>query len=709
MPPITDRLPRARGSFTSATWLAVAAAATAGCASAPAPRAVVVEPLVTAADPLRANFDCRNVETPPQAYVCGDADLAASDFALGQLWREQLRRQDFAGRAELLSSQRRWQRGLYAQCKLDFQAGPRAPLQAQTMACLKQAWAARSATLRAWPQPAVVQPDAPNAQHPLAAYVALRSAQSLEPALCAEVGARLNALIGQGGTLNPARVPGWRVLAGTHGPAQAQLPDGRRVEVLSHDAGPYGGYDLRAVALQIDGQRIVDPQSLGRWTLTLPNAGGSFNAGSSQTGDMAGIDVFTRDLAGTQRSFVLVNQTWGYYASAARGESPHAGLYELTAEPDAKGLQPRCLWRTYIAPPVANALRLLPRFKALLALLDQAAGPDAPQLAPEDRRDAKLLAEEAQWNLLNMPLLAQREARLHGRWPLLRQRHDEALEALFAWSERNVPSKLLYRRVMPAIAPAHAELLAGFQGAEGLNPTEARAAADLVLMAALDRAAERLQDPVAPRPAPAGSAYKPKFAVAPAAGNLERGRDYGSLHSALLARAAPEVIDDFMRFTWGSTERVGDPAKGAGPAGDTPLMAAVRSPALVQRLLAAGAEVNGRNAWGKTALMTAAQADQPESVRALLTAGADPQLRTVAWQADGAGGPDNDEGTAYGVTALTYAVAGARAAVVDALLASGAKLGLTPTNRATVADLLAGNPHLTDAERTRLVPLLHGR
>lgn len=637
----------------------------AACAG-PTPVVRPAEPVPLRAQRYTASFDCMQPETPVQHYVCRDAALAEADRQLNGTWREQVRRQDLAGRAELLAAHRHWQLSLYSRCGVGGVPDEAQALPAAPVACLREAWRTRTADLQAMPAPqeASVAPDGARADHPLAAYVVFREAQWLEPGLCARATAGFNGLLARVGALAMAQMPGARLWATVGLQRVATLPDGRRVEVLQHDAGPYGSYALRATGLQLDGQKVLDDRSVPAWLLELPNAGGSFSGSSSQTGDYAGIDVFTFE----QRTWVLVTQTWGYYASAARGESPHAALYEVVGN----GLQRRCLWRTYTTPPVANALRLLPRFKQLQGLLDEAAGADSPRLPPDDRRDAGLLNAEMQWTLLNMPLLAVREADRHARWPLLRQRNDEALDALFDWSERNVPSKQLYRRLMPLISVAHAELDRAFRDSEGLTPSQALAAADWMLMAALARAAEHWRDPALPRPSVAGSPYRARFPVAPAAGHLERDRAYGGLHSALLNRAPEAVIDDLWRFTWGRTDRVGDPAAGKGPAGDTPLMAAVRSPAHVARLLAAGADVNATNAWGKTALMTAAQADQIDSVRLLLAGGADVSRRTQPWQADGAGGLDNSEGSQAGRTALMWAALHAQPAVVEALLAAGA-------------------------------------
>jgi hypothetical protein len=681
--------PRAAcGAAAGATLAGVLACLLAGC-SAPITQ-YQPEPVIPQDTLYDASFDCSRIEVRWQAYACRDATLAAADRRLRDSFIMQLRRQDLAGRGELLVDQHHWQLGLYARCGVDSMPARGTALPAAPLACLQQAWQQRIAALQAYPAPSIPPWDPARGDHPLASYVAFRQVQSVEPPLCSDATARLNRLVAEAGEVDPGRSPGWRLVAGNHGMPGAKLTNGSQVDVGLHDAGPFGGFQLRATGLTIDGAPLLDDRTLPAWLLELPNAEGSFTSVSSETRDYAAIDVFEQGA----RVLVLVAQPWGYYASAARGESPHAALYEFSGG----SLQRRCLWRTYTTPPVAQMLRFLPQFKALKQLLDEASGPDSPNLAPDDRRDAAQLATEAQWRLLNMPHLTLDEAARAGRWDLLRQRNDEALEALFAWSERNVACKQLYRKLMPLIAVAHDELARGFEADQGLKPDQARQAADLVLMSALARAAEHWLDPSQPRPAvgAVGAGYAPRYAAAPQAGDLEQSRTYGGLHSALVNRAPAKVIDALLGRP---TARPGEAPGDLGPAGDTPLMAAVRSPEVLGRLIERGADVNARNAWGKTALMAAAQADQPDSVERLLAAGADRSMRTVAWQLDGAGGPDNGEGATPGRTVLSYAAGSAQATLIDRLLAGAAP---DEAERRVMCGLLDRNSRLNDADRARL-------
>jgi uncharacterized protein len=91
------------------------------------------------------------------------------------------------------------------------------------------------------------------------------------------------------------------------------------------------------------------------------------------------------------------------------------------------------------------------------------------------------------------------------------------------------------------------------------------------------------------------------------------------------------------------------------PAGDLRKAASEGNRTEVERLLAAGVDVDAATASGGTALMYAAYGDHAELVTALLEAGADP-----------------DRGDRFGDPAIHWASYGGASAAVDALLAGGA-------------------------------------
>ena len=92
---------------------------------------------------------------------------------------------------------------------------------------------------------------------------------------------------------------------------------------------------------------------------------------------------------------------------------------------------------------------------------------------PVYRLDPQKLSHRA---LLNMPLVGVNELQSFGREVALRQRHDDSLNRLFHWSERNLDNKLFYRRLLPMLQPAHSELQQFFRD-QGLDPAQASSAA----------------------------------------------------------------------------------------------------------------------------------------------------------------------------------------------------------------------------------------
>ena len=134
------------------------------------------------------------------------------------------------------------------------------------------------------------------------------------------------------------------------------------------------------------------------------------------------------------------------------------------------------------------------------------------------------------------------------------------------------------------------------------------------------------------------------------------------------------------------------------PEGETPLMAvaAAGSVEAVRFLLARGAAIDAReSAGGQTALMWASGEGHDDVVRALLEAGADPNVVgrvTVLPRLRGDGGRMWVDYTSGGLTAAMFAARGGHSEVLALLAAGGADLnranpdGLTPLLIAVIND-----------------------
>jgi hypothetical protein len=97
-------------------------------------------------------------------------------------------------------------------------------------------------------------------------------------------------------------------------------------------------------------------------------------------------------------------------------------------------------------------------------------------------RDQGQLRAETNFLLLNMPLVVTGEARAGGWVPWLRHRHDDVLDALFAWSTSDPAHKPVFDKMFALLRPAAADLVRAYQQSEALSGDEAKEAAGLAIM-----------------------------------------------------------------------------------------------------------------------------------------------------------------------------------------------------------------------------------
>lgn len=619
-----------------------------------------------------AGIDCQRPESHVERQVCASPELLALETDVAAAFVLALRGEPLVSRPVLLALHTHWQRTRTARCAAAEGLGDQ--LIKETRHCLRDSYTRQLSLLRAR---AGEQPQPADAPHPLSAYVEFRLRDDQAPGLCASLGARFNAGLARAGQALPE--------------ARAAARGTGLPEVLRDDGGAYAGHALRARALLRDGRVLIDKGAVARWVGGLPNGGGRFNTfASSQTEDFADILLFTEG----ERHLALVLEPWGFYSPAPRGESAYAGVFELgAAQP-----QPLCLYQTYLTPPVANPLAQLPHSAALEAALAEMAGGLSLRLAPHERVSLTQIHHETRWTVLNMPRLLLAGAREPNRLAALRQLHNTMLEAIFQWSERSLESKRLYRQLLPRFVPAHEELVAHFIRNHELDAVQAGLAADLVLIILTAHAAESLDH----ADHGASPATAPTWPVAPAPGDLERGRKLGGLYSALLNGAPANAIEAFLRYEFATPER----ARGAAASGEPVLALSTGDVELTRQLLAGGADPRQGNAWGRTALHVAAAQGQTAVVKLLLAAGARADAATQEWDSDGAGGPDAAQSALVGRTPLMEAARGGDAEMLEAMLASAPSVDARDAQFLSACDFLAQNQGLEASARARIAPRL---
>lgn len=640
---------------------------------------------------FQPSFDCSEAASAVQDMVCGSATLAALDKELAASYRRQLREADLIGRDQLLATERHWLLTRRSDCKIPPARQQNLKPDPALETCLARLYHERIAAVAAW-----AVPSHGDALAPIAAYVAIKGAEYKDNALCTPLGQIFETGVQRSGAIDPSHLPELTELAGTHGPASTAQP--YRLAVSSYEGGPDQSYALRAKALFAGDAPApaLDQTVFTKWIKAQPNSGGRFSLTDSDTKDFASIDIIRYN----NRLLALAVEPWGYYSPAAIGESSYAGIFEILGPGQ---VEPRCLFKSYLRPPSRAGFDALANFGQLTKLLDSMQGLPPDELDPNDRREAHLFEDELRWTLLNLPLIGTAEIRQAGWAGWLHHRQDATLDALFAWSERDLASKRLLHKLITLMRPAQDELAQAYQQLQELRPGEAQTAAELVLLELVEHTIGTYAGSAAiesSKPT-AFTAYHQRFATAPASGDLEAGRPIRSLHSAVLNHLPPDAVADYVKYEF----QVPGHAHSLGAGGETSLMAAVEAPETVLLLLRAGADPNEANAWHKTALMMAAQIDQPDAVRVLLDGGARVDAVTIPLTLAENGVPMFQIYTG-GRTALMYAADSAHPPLIRLLLDHGAPAAARDTAGRAACDHLADNTGLSDAERKEASALL---
>jgi len=486
------------GTPISKAQLAQVQADLAALSAAPGTASYVPPPPVFA-----TSFTCEDGNTSVQNAVCENQQLAALDVQMGALYRQHLGTADAFERDQLLAAQRGWLLNLPSSCGVTAVVSPAA------ISCLTTAYQAQIATLTNWPMtetsPANMQSGA------IANYVHYKLLDAKQPELCAAIGSEAAGALSDDGSIDPARLDGAQEIAGSHGPASAVNPQGGTVAVDMYRAGLYGGYQMRARGISLSGATtpLLGPDSVGRYVETLPNGGGRYVSGASQTGDYGSIDVFT--LNGTV--LALMTDTVGYNSPAPPGEAAVAGVFTISQG----AASPACLFETYLMPPPLSmgTFGTQTSLTPFLALVDSIQGVPPDALAGSDRQDTAYLSTATRWTMLNMPraTLAQEKA---GNWTgWLRSRHDQVLDALYAWSQKSAQNQAQFTQLFTLLRPAAMDLQTIYVQQQGLTANDAAQATAIAMMELLYQSTVNFAPALGSGPAQAAAFknYQPRYPI----------------------------------------------------------------------------------------------------------------------------------------------------------------------------------------------------
>ncbi len=423
-------------------------------------------------DAASASTNCFESSTAAEKAACSVASLSPLNRALTETLQRDLRHANPFSRDALMAAQRDWLLGLPAACHLADTAD--APPGAAAVQCLSRQFQDQTATLAAWHAPAAS--TAGNAA--IAQYVKFRFSAGplgLNGPFCGALARDANDSLARAGTVDPGMFAGATEIAGSHGQASGDY-GARRYAVELRLANAYGSFAQRARAVSVDGAApVLDAVSLGQLLQSnAENNGARFSAYASQTGDYGAIDVFAQG----GRVIALLEDAWGFDSPAAPGEFAHAGAWDISGGAPV----PLCLFDTFKMPAEGGSFDQLPSFTPFRDTVARIAASGQPPLGVSTLRDMGQLRAETQWMLLNMPLVISQQARRGGWTPWLRHRHDEVLDALFAWSTKDAANKPSFDRAFALLRPAAQDLVTAYQQTQALSGEEAKEAAGLAIM-----------------------------------------------------------------------------------------------------------------------------------------------------------------------------------------------------------------------------------
>ncbi len=419
-------------------------------------------------DAATASTNCFESSTQVEKAACSVPALAQANRRLIETLQSDLRRADPFSRDALMAFQRAWVLGLPARCHVPEEAPP----DAASVQCLAQGFAAQTASLAAWSAPS----HADIGRDAISQYVRFIPSHAFaNGAFCAALARQADESLSGRGTVDPAMFSGVREIAGSHGPATGEA-NGHRYAVALQFANAYGGFDQRAREISIDGATpVLDAVALGQLLQsTAENNGARFSAYASQTGDYGAIDVFAQG----GRIIALLEDAWGFDTPAAPGEFAHAGAWDISTGTAT----PLCLFDTFKMPAENGAFDHLPSFTPWRALLGQIRAGAEPPLGTATLRDQAQLRARTEWMLLNMPLVLSQQARAGGWTPWLRTRHDDVLDALFAWSTKNPANRAMFDQAFALLRPAAQDLANAYQQTQALSGQEAQEATGIAMM-----------------------------------------------------------------------------------------------------------------------------------------------------------------------------------------------------------------------------------